>query len=264
MARVQDWPAPMTRPFFALPWRRAAAEIALLLVLGFTMAVIGPYGTSQMPTWPRVAYWLLCILGGGVIGVAIDETLGRRLTPPLWRRIAATSVVMTPPVALLVMGIGRLVTGRPQPGLSLEFIGQVLVICALVMGLRALTWRPARMVVQTRTIFAAPLPEAEADFRRRLSSKRRSARLIAVEADDHYLRVHTDAGDELVTMRFADALRLLSAAAGFQTHRSWWVAADAIEALRWSKGGGQARLAGGLVAPVSRSHAATLKAAGWF
>jgi hypothetical protein len=254
----------MTRLLSALSWRRAAAEIAFLLVLGFTMAVIGPYGTSAMPTTPRVAYWLLCILGGGVIGVAIDETLGRRLPPPLWRRIAATSVTMTPPVGLLVMGIGRLVTGRPQPTFSLESFGQVLVICVLVMGLRTLTWRPARTVVQTRTIFAPPLPEAEAEFRRCLSSKRRAARLIAVEAEDHYLRVHTDAGEELVTMRFADALALLSAAAGFQTHRSWWVAADAIESLRWNKGVGQARLVGGLVAPVSRSHALTLKAAGWF
>jgi len=253
----------MTRPLSALPWRRAAAEFAFLIVLGLTMAVIGPYGTSEMPTWPRVAYWLLCVLGGGAIGVAIDETLGRRLTA-LWRRIAVTSVAMTPVVALLVMDVGRLVTGQPQPSFSLAFIGQVLVICALVMGLRALTWRPARTVVQTRTIFAPPLPEAEAEFRRRLSSKRRAARLIAVEADDHYLRVHTDAGEEFVTMRFADALRLLSAAAGFQTHRSWWVAADAIESLRWNRSGGQARLVGGLVAPVSRSHAPTLKAAGWF
>ena len=171
---------------------------------------------------------------------------------------------MTPAVALLVMGVGRLVTGQPQPSFSIVFVGQVLVICALVMGLRALTWRPARTVVQTRTIFAPPLPEAEAEFRRRLSSKRRAARLIAVEADDHYLRVHTDAGEEFVTMRFADALGLLSAAAGFQTHRSWWVAADAIESLRWNRSGGQARLVGGLVAPVSRAHAPILKAAGWF
>ena len=39
--------------------------------------------------------------------------------------------------------------------------------------------------------------------------------------------------------------------------------AEAIEAVRWGKGVGEARLAGEVTAPVSRSHAPTLKAAGW-
>jgi len=42
------------------------------------------------------------------------------------------------------------------------------------------------------------------------------------------------------------------------------VAADAIEAVRWRRGSGEARLTGGLAAPVSRTHAAAVKAAGWF
>jgi hypothetical protein len=140
----------------------------------------------------------------------------------------------------------------------------VLVISAPVMALRALAWRGVRTVVETRTIVAPPLPEAEAAFRRRLSARRRAARLIAVEAYDHYLRVHTDAGSELVTLRFADALAELAGAHGFRTHRSWWVAAEAIEAIRWRRGVGEARLAGDLVAPVSRTYAGALRAAGWF
>ncbi|RYD87614.1 MAG: LytTR family transcriptional regulator, partial [Sphingomonadales bacterium] len=114
-------------------------------------------------------------------------------------------------------------------------------------------------------VIAPPLPEAEAAFRRRLSAKRRAARLIAIEADDHYLKVHTDEGVELVTMRFADALAELKGAHGFRLHRSWWAAGDAIEAVRWRRGGtGEALLAGGLTVPVSRSQAPALKAAGWF
>ena len=138
------------------------------------------------------------------------------------------------------------------------------MICLPVMALRALVWRPPRTVVETRTVVAPPFPEAEAALRRRLSAKRRAARLIAVEAYDHYLRVHTDAGPELVTLRFASALGELAGAHGFRTHRSWWVAADAIETVRWRRGAGEARLAGGLIAPVSRAHAPALKAAGWF
>jgi DNA-binding LytR/AlgR family response regulator len=134
----------------------------------------------------------------------------------------------------------------------------------LVTTLRTLTWRPPRTVVETRVVVAAPLPEAEAVFRNRLSARRRGARLIALQAEDHYLRVYTDAGEELLTLRFADALNDLARAHGFQTHRSWWVAADAIEGVRWRAGLGEARLAGGLTAPISRTHAPTVKAAGWF
>jgi len=137
---------------------------------------------------------------------------------------------------------------------------QVLLVMVLVMALRALLWR---RVVETRTIVMPPLPEAERAFRLRLSARRRAARLIAVEAEDHYVRVHTDSGSELLSMRFSEALHELALAHGYRLHRSWWAAADALEGVRWKRGGGEVRLAGGLIAPVSRSCATTLKAAGW-
>ena len=253
----------MSRPLSALPWRRVAAEGAFLTALGLMMDVIGPYGTIQMPGPARAVYWLACIIGGGAIGIAIDETVGRRMAV-LWTRIAATSLLMTPPVTGLVTGVAALVGHQRRPHFSLQLAWQVLVISALVMALRVLAWRRPRTVVETRVVVAPPLPEAEAAFRNRLSARRRGARLIAIEAEDHYLRVHTDAGEELLTLRFADALKELARAHGFQTHRSWWVAADAIEGVRWRSGLGEARLAGGLTAPISRTHAATVKAAGWF
>jgi DNA-binding LytR/AlgR family response regulator len=130
----------------------------------------------------------------------------------------------------------------------------------LIMALRALMWR---RIVETRTIVMPPLPEAERAFRLRLSAKRRGARLIAIEAEDHYVRVHTDAGSELLSMRFSDALEELALANGFRLHRSWWASAEAIEAVRWNRGTGEVRLEGGIVAPVSRSCAEPLKQAGW-
>jgi DNA-binding LytR/AlgR family response regulator len=120
-----------------------------------------------------------------------------------------------------------------------------------------------RRIVETRTIVAPPLPEAERAFRMRLSAKRRGARLIALEAEDHYVRVHTDTGSELLSMRFSEALDELALAHGFRLHRSWWASAEAIEEVRWRRGSGEARLAGGLIVPVSRSSAAALKDAGW-
>lgn len=244
----------------ALPLRRGAIELLLLVALGLFMAVLGPYRTLDVAPVPRTLYWLLSIVGGGLIGIALDLTLGPRIGG-FWRRVALVTVAMTPPVTLLVYLLNLWLFDSP-PGIRwLPILAwQVFVIAFLVMAMRALAWRK---VVETRTVVVPPLPEAERAFRMRLSAKRRTARLIAVEAEDHYVRAHTDAGSELVTMRFADALTELAQAHGYRLHRSWWVAADAIENVRWRRGGGEARLSGGLVAPVSRNHAAALKQAGW-
>ncbi len=246
------------------PGRRAALELALLLAMALFMAAIGPYGTGTLPPPRALLYWFLCMVGGGLIGIAIDETVGRG-AGSFGRRLAISSLGMTPLVTLLVLFVSHVLLRQPlNTGRYLWLLWQVLVVCVPVMALRALVWRRPRTVVETRVVVAPPLPEAEAAFRLRLSARRRAARLIAVEAYDHYLRVHTGAGSELVTARFAEALEELAGAHGFQTHRSWWIAADAIESVRWRRGAGEARLAGDLTAPISRAHAPALKAAGWF
>jgi hypothetical protein len=241
-------------------WRRFSLELLLLAGVGLVMAVLGPYRTLDVPPLLRTSYWLLAVIGSGLVGIAMDAALGPHIRS-FWLRIAAASVAMTPPVTLYVYGLNAWLLDLPRRWWLLpQLAWQVLVIALLLMALRALAWR---RVVETRTIVEPPLPEAERDFRMRLSAKRRAARLIAVEAEDHYVRVHTDAGAELVSMRFAEAMAELARAHGYRLHRSWWAAADAIEAIRWKRGSGEARLSGGLTAPVSRSCAAALKRAGW-
>jgi hypothetical protein len=244
----------------ALPWRRVAVDLLLFAALGAFMAVLGPYGSNEEPTGTRALYWLLAIVGGGVVGIAVDLTLGPRIRG-FWLRVAGVTLAMTPFVTMLVYGLNAWLFGIPaQWGAAPRLAWQVFAIALLVMAVRALAWRK---VVETRTLVVPPMPEAERAFRMRLSARRRTARLIALEAEDHYVRAHTDAGSELLTMRFSDALSELAQAHGHQLHRSWWAAADAIEDVRWRRGGGEARLSGGLVAPVSRGFAAALKEAGW-
>jgi hypothetical protein len=234
-------------------------DLVLLLGAGLFLAVVGPFGSITAGALTRFVYWPGVIVGGGVIGIAVDEFLGRRIANA-WARWIVDSVVMTPFVSVLVLFASWWAFGPPASrNVFTGLFWQVFVISVAVMGVRQVVSRPpAREAVGTAG------PGADAAFRRRLSAKRRDARLIAVEADDHYLRVHTDAGDELISARFADALAELAGVKGFQVHRSWWAAADAIESVHWKKGRGELTLASGLTAPVSRTYARDLKDAGWF
>ena len=246
----------MTKPEPRLLLRRAAAELALMAAVGVLLGFLAPFDSGDRPLGFRMVYWMILIVGGGVIGIAFDVAVGRRLES-FWARLLADCLLMTPFVSLLVMLVAwRMYGGHwslPNYG---DLLFQVFIICLLVMALRQLAWRAAE---------PAPSPIAEPSdvFRQRLSAKRREARLLAVEAEDHYLRVHTDAGDELITARFGDALQELAGWPGFRTHRSWWVAACAIEDVKWNRGRGELRLTTGMVVPVSRSQAPALKTAGW-
>ena len=52
--------------------------------------------------------------------------------------------------------------------------------------------------------------------------------LLALEMEDHYLRIHTALGSDLILLRLRDALAELGPSRGRQVHRSWWVAEGAI------------------------------------
>ena len=133
--------ARISRVVQALPLRRGAIELLLLVALGLFMAVLGPYRTLDVAPVPRTLYWLLSIVGGGLIGIALDLTLGPRIGG-FWRRVALVTVAMTPPVTLLVYLLNLWLFDSP-PGIRwLPILAwQVFVIAFLVMGMRALAWR---------------------------------------------------------------------------------------------------------------------------
>ena len=57
-----------------------------------------------------------------------------------------------------------------------------------------------------------------------------------MQSEDHYLRLHTSLGQELILMRLSDAVAELEGVEGAQVHRSWWVARAAIAQARRGEG----------------------------
>lgn len=81
--------------------------------------------------------------------------------------------------------------------------------------------------------------------------------------EDHYVRVHTAMGSELVLMPLTQAIGYLDGVEGLQVHRSWWVAKAAVTGVVEDGRNLRLTLTGGLSAPVSRARISRLRAAGW-
>jgi hypothetical protein len=58
-----------------------------------------------------------------------------------------------------------------------------------------------------------------------------TSELVAVEAEDHYIQVHSTRGRELIYYRFRDALEELRSVPGLQIHRSAWVSRQGVTEL---------------------------------
>lgn len=94
----------------------------------------------------------------------------------------------------------------------------------------------------------------------KLPPKLRGSRLIALKAEDHYVHIYTENGTEMILMKFEDAVQALSSYNGVITHRSWWIALDAIRSIERTSAGFNVTLDKGLIVPVSRRRKAAMKA----
>ncbi len=95
----------------------------------------------------------------------------------------------------------------------------------------------------------------------RLLLEKRGA-LIALSAEDHYVRVITTAGTELVLMRLADAMAEVGQTQGLQVHQSHWVALDQFVKVIRIGDRGELTLSDSSTLPISRGFMPAVRAAG--
>ena len=236
---------------------------------GVLMSLTGAFGTGEAPLLPRTVYWLVLMFGGTGLNFSAGD-LASRLTGLRDHTVGAALVetlIVTTLMSPVVWICTTLLFGRPFDGAALEsYIGPVFVLSAAMTVLNYALLRPAEVVVVSQRL-ADEAPRAarvRVKLAERLPPALRDAGVLAVCADDHYLRVYTDRGEAFILLRLADAITELEGLEGAQTHRSWWVARSAVVASNWSSRGASLTLTGGVVAPVSRTYAKALKDQGWF
>jgi hypothetical protein len=169
----------------------------------------------------------------------------------------STGFIMAPAMMLVVWLTAAVLRGEPLPVRDLpDMLWEVLLIS---LGSSVLTV----FVMRGASRPAAAAPPAPPKFLERIPLKLRGGELWAVEAEDHYLRLHTSRGQDLILMRLADAVDELEGIEGAQVHRSWWVARDAIADARRGDGRAMLTLKDGSEVPVSRTYARVLRDRNW-
>lgn len=251
--------SPLRRtPAFAI---RAAWTAGIAAAVGAFLGFVGAFGLSALPLAWRIAYLVPVAVLTGMIGLGGYQA-AIRLAPrsSRWIRAIVGGVLIFIPAGLVVWLTTALIPGAPLRLAELPgYLGTSFVV-SLTMSLLSVAVTP-QVGEGGGTDAAAPGPPSR--FLERLPVRLRSAEIWAVEAEDHYLRVRTSAGQDLILLRMADAVAELDGLEGMQVHRSWWVARAAIVDARRSDGRATLTLKDGSEAPVSRTYAAELRRRGW-
>lgn len=243
-------------------WLANGQVVALPVAASAFLALTQAFGLEVLPLGTRFLYWLTLLGFGEALSLAIRSVLDRlQMSGPRLALTGAFAVVlMCLGMTVFVWLVTAFALSQPLlvsrlPGLFLP----VLVIGSAMTGINLLAQRRP-VVTHARTADEASRPPP---LLARLPPRLKGAKLYAVQAEDHYVRVCTAAGSDLVLMRFADALRELAGVEGAQVHRSWWVARDAVETAGRENGKPVLVLRDGRKVPISRGYMRSLKADGW-
>lgn len=248
---------------------RLLRQGAVTFGIGAVLAMIGPFGTYlDLTLSQRLIYWLgIMVVNWLQITAALWAverlTADRNVAWPL--QTAAACLLAAVPATFEVIWLEA--TFRPAalgylPAWGQIYVYVVILSLAITLPLLALYRRrwPERPDAVDRSTGGAP-PKEPAFLRRIPASL--GQELLCLETEDHYLRVHTTVGNDLILHRLRDALAELDGADGLQVHRGYWVARTAVAAVERDGRKTLLVLTNGLRVPVSRSFQPQLKAAGW-
>jgi hypothetical protein len=260
--------------------RAVLSDLAIMTGVGLFFGILGPFGSAEQSLPVRIASWLAFAYIGYAFYRPMSPVVNwaqATLHLPRFGLWIAAVLAATVPMTAAVLAIGNLDDPLRWPGMEIALttyfyvfvIGGAVTLLFNVLPARdaapaapnaplappdiapeARRPQPAAQATPANPLFDALAPELGSD-------------VIALEMEDHYVRVHTALGSELVLMRLRDAIAHLGAVEGRQVHRSWWVARGAVEDARREGRNVRLILPRGIEAPVARAQIAELRDAGW-
>jgi len=262
---------------------RLMAEAGVVALIGVLVAVFDLIPVGDVALGARLALWLGGFLGAWLIylaiarvGIAMARLLG---IAEYWGHALAVPFVGLA-VTYGVLGL----TGGRGAMFGAQFGAvwvQALIVAGGFFALFFVLYARAEHARVPDPVEATPLPPPPAEEDAPppappappVPGVARSALhdrldpgfppILALSAEDHYVRVIAEGKSALLLMTLAEAAALMPESTGAQVHRSWWVARSAVTGQHRAGRDLQLTLHGSLTAPVSRSRIAELKALGW-
>lgn len=226
----------------------------------FVAALTGPFGTITMPFPTRLLFWGVLISWNALKWRAWNTHVPPRAPQSAWPQLAvaaAGAVLLNSTIAweikVLFSAIGRPID---LPYLSTWAVA-ALISMAVSFVILAAYAGSANKSVSAVTVTDLPLILERAGILD-------ASQLLAIEAEDHYVRLHLANGQKPMTLyRFGDALKDIKSLDGTQVHRGAWVAGHSVtgavrDGRKW-----RLRLSDGGEIPVSVNHLASVRARGW-
>lgn len=223
----------------------------------------------------ELLYWLArnCVLAAGLwtADILVSRTFSGRLEKPDWLKpVVLVSVIGLLPIALAEQLIEPLLPMRPEfrdddlwafsPVLA--FLSEYATVVTVVIPIHLLLWLVIDRKAHGGASRGEPLEQSMPEFLKR-SSVPRLDDVLALQAEEHYVRIYTRNGAELVHCRFSDAVAAMPGERGLQVHRSWWVAESAIRSAKRGSRRWQLDLESDVAVPISDSYVKAVRDRGW-
>ena len=249
---VKEFLKPLTKRF----------NLLVLALVSFLGATMGPFGTYEAHSiLHRIFYWSTVSTGSIVMGSACRR-MSRCLVPtasPILQdlaMVALTVLFFTPPLWFLTQHLAFGDQSHEPTILIMSYYVAAITIsiCALrriLPGFEPIGYFGAKSARQ---------PDGPR-LARRLSPDFQGP-ILRISVRDHFVDVISATGAETIRMRFADAIDEMDTVAGYATHRSHWVAQEAIVASGRDGSKTILTLVNGDQVPVSRKYKSALEQAG--
>ncbi len=223
----------------------------------------------------ELLYWSvrLVVLAGGLwsADLLVSRFLSNRWASPAWLKpVILVSAIGLLPFALLEILVEPHLPVQPEfvddelwafsP--TLAFLGEYATIVSIFLPVHLLLWLLIDRKTDGPVAVDVEHPVSPPAFLERASGLKADD-VLALQAEEHYVRIFTENGTELIHYRFGDAVEEMPSELGLRVHRSWWVAGHAVRSAKRGSRRWQLSLESGVSVPVSDSYVSAVRDKGW-
>lgn len=260
--------------------RQIVIELLIMVAVGILLGLLGPFGSFALSGPERILYWVIWIVAGyallrptGVVAHWLCDRTGLPRLAGTGLAILIAAFPLTALVSMMVQNMGFFAVLRWSGFWSMY--GYIWIIALVVSALTNAVFRYGPLEQAQDILVDGPpgqAPEATEPPSPALPHEAAPnglalpptfGTITALKGEDHYVRVFGEHKSHLSLIRLRDAVAMMAAGSGFQVHRSWWVAKEAVASANREGRGAILTLRDGTNVPVSRDNMTILREAGW-